>query len=179
MADRAQRDDARRPHRHLERATLRERHPRGDLRHQVGPPVVLVGAGGAEAAHRGDDQRRELLAHGVARQTEALEVTFTQGLDHDVGRTEELDELRPAGLVGRDRDRALVGVEVHEALGQPPLRIAPGRLDLDHVGPEVGEDLGAVRPGRFARQLDDRQVTEKLAHGRRIVAPPSEPPRRW
>ena len=46
-------------------------------------------------------------------------------------------------------------------------RVTVGRLDLHHVGPEVGEDLAAPSRGDAAPELDDADVAQCLAHGRR------------
>ena len=80
--------------------------PRGGLRHEVRPRVVGVRAGGAEAADRGDDERRELLAHVVAREPEAGQVARALALDHHVDRAEELQHTGTAGVVGRRRSSA-------------------------------------------------------------------------
>ena len=170
VADRAEGDHTWGLHRHLERSTLGEGRPRRDLRHQVRPPVRGVRAGGPEAADGRDDQRGMLRAQLVARDAEALQVAHAVALDHHVRRPQELHELLASGLVVTQRDGALVRVQVDEPLGVPALRITRGGLDLDHVGTEVGEHLGAVRPRRFGRHLDDRDVTEELAHGRRMLA---------
>ncbi len=166
VANRAECGDARRAHRDLERAPLRERDPRRGLRGEVGPGVVGVGTGGAEAADGDDHQRRELGADLVAIQAEGGEIARALALDHHVDRTEQLAELGPTvvAVVG-DADGALVGVVVLVALGMVALGVAGRSLDLHHVGPEIGEDLAAVGAGGISGQLDDRDVAQQLTHG--------------
>ena len=73
-------------------------------------------------------------------------------LDEDVRAVAETEEAAPAvGVVQVERHTALVGVPVEErerpvlpghVAGErrpEPVRIAPRRLDLHHVGAEVGE----------------------------------------
>ena len=59
--------------------------------------------------------------------------------------------MQRAAVVGLevDGDAALVAVEGAEEAGgkadQPPGRVARHRLDLDHVGAEIGEDQACAR----------------------------------
>jgi hypothetical protein len=58
--------------------------------------------------------------------------------------------LRPSGEVGVERQAPLVAVEVAEEpaaeAAQPARAVAVDRLDLDHLGAQVGEDHAARRP---------------------------------
>ena len=92
-------------------------------------------------------------------------------VDHDVGARENRVEDR--GRIRRSqiqRDAALVPVENLEVRAGPAAdrrqrarRIAPARiLNLDDVGPEVGEKQRRVRAGEQARQVDDANAGERL-----------------
>ena len=85
-----------------------------------------------------------------------------------------------AGCVEVERDAALVRVQVEEeaaALGvrhaareRTALRASDrraGRLDLDDVGAEVGEQLGGVGGADAAADLEDAEAVERAGHGSR------------
>ena len=63
-----------------------------------------------------------------------------------------------------DDGTPLVGVQVGEHPRVGAERVTVGWLDLDHVGPEVGEDLAAPPRGHSGPELDDPQVAQRLAH---------------
>ena len=46
-------------------------------------------------------------------------------------------------------------------------RIAAGRLDLDHLGAEVGQDAGAERRGDVVADLQDLQADQRTGALRR------------
>ena len=79
-------------------------------------------------------------------------------------------------------DRSLAPVDRHEAGGHAdrrrgPRRIAEGiaarGLDLDHLGPEIGEDLGRIGAEHHRRQIDDPDARE---HRLLIIARNHRPP---
>jgi len=93
-------------------------------------------------------------------------------LDHDVGRLHQLAQDRPPRLLFEvERDRALVAVQVLEvgAVARSAhvfVRVHAGRrLDLDHVGAEVGELLDAGRAGAHACEIDDPEARERGGRG--------------
>ena len=89
--------------------------------------------------------------------------------EHDVGRR---DQVEDRGIVGRaghrahavmqeaEQRRALVGVDGRAAGGPRAPRIAVGRLDLDHVGARLGEQVRAVRAGDADGEVEHSQVRE-------------------
>ena len=56
----------------------------------------------------------------------------------------------------------LVGVEVQEQALAGPDGVAAGRLELHHVGAEVGHQLGGEAGGHAAVELDDAHVAETV-----------------
>ena len=95
-----------------------------------------------------------------------------EGLDDDVRGADELAEDFAALLVLQvEGDAALAGVEVEEveaALGPGLVVVERGdeasgvalrRFHLDHIGPEVGEELGAVGAD-VACQVEDADVVQ-------------------
>src|SRR6185503_169396 len=68
--------------------------------------------------------------------------------------------------------RALVAVDVEEDRAHArmaerprlPDHVAVGRLDLDHVGAEVGEDLRRVRPHHDRGEVEDADAGERPGH---------------
>ena len=97
-------------------------------------------------------------------------------MNQDVGPRDEPLQLAAIACV-IERDAPLVGVEVEEepacfairlAAWKRPTRsrgIARGRLDLDHVGAEVGHELRAVGGGNHLTELENAETFESL-HGR-------------
>jgi len=83
------------------------------------------------------------------------------------------DVLPLAGLQ-IDDDAALVAVEQQKEIAvgrivrrrpQPPRPVAVrGPLDLDHIGAEPGQHLGAGRPRLVVGEVDDANAFERLAH---------------
>src|SRR5437667_318661 len=78
----------------------------------------------------------------------------------------------PAPVLQIERDAPLVGVEQKEEprvrVGplreHAPPRLASRRLDLDHVGAEPREHLGAARSRLVLREVEDHDPVEGLAH---------------
>jgi hypothetical protein len=72
-----------------------------------------------------------------------------------------------------EADRALVAVDADEigrvvlVEGRAPVAhlVAGGRLDLDHVGAMVGENLGAIGTTKHAREIDDAQSAHCAQNG--------------
>ena len=93
-----------------------------------------------------------------------VEHTGLVRLDEHVGVADEVAQRRAVGVV--------VDVEHDAALATRPERIrgvlpdlgATGRLDLDDVGAEVGEQLADLRADAMRRQVDDAQTRER-PHG--------------
>jgi hypothetical protein len=85
------------------------------------------------------------------------------------------------GGVDVDDDAFLVAVEGAEEADADPRQgarlVAAGRLDLDHLGAEVGQDHPAGGPHHHVRELDDADAIEGQAaqsqrgHGRAWIAP--------
>jgi hypothetical protein len=91
-------------------------------------------------------------------------------LDQRVGRLQQLHEDRAAfGRVCVERQALLVAVEVAEETGaeaaQPPRLVAVDRLDLDHLGPEIGQDHAAGRAEDGVRHLDDANAGKRRRDG--------------
>ena len=89
-------------------------------------------------------------------------------LDHDIRRLRQAHERgAPLALFQVERHRPLVAVQVDHVVAVPRpadafVRIDAGRrLDLDHVGAEIGQDAAAGRPGADARQIEHAQVGER------------------
>ena len=144
----------------------------GGLRDHVEGQTGLVLAPGAEPLDLTEDDAGVDLLHLVIAEPEAVDRPGRHVLDRDVGFLQQLlDELEPARGLEVDRQRLLVGVEHVEvprivvglARPQPPPRITGLRvLDLDHVGAEPGERLGARRPRLELRKVDDPHPFETI-----------------
>jgi hypothetical protein len=128
----------------------------GDVIHVVARPLapgpgLTVARDGAVHELRIEDRQ------GLEIDTEALRHAGPEALDGDVGvRRQLLDDLRRLGVLQVEREAALVAVlhaELHRHVAAAG--IAARRLDLDHVGPQVGEDRRGERPGDEHGEVDD------------------------
>ena len=119
------------------------------------------------------------FADGIDVDPERFELAGLEGLDHDVcGLGEPAEEVAAVVLAEVERDGALVGVEVPEAQrgltagvvgmeGRESTRgVAARRLDLDHVGAEVGEQLAGV-VSHFGGEIEHAHAVESCgSHAR-------------
>ena len=126
---------------------------------------VLVRAAQKTFKRAVDQPRIDLGEIGVA----TLQPVHGAGrvvLQHDVGGRDQAIEQR-AAIVGFqiDGDAALVAVEGREEAGceadQASGGIATGRLDLDHVGAEIGKDQARGRPHDGVAELEHAQAGER------------------
>ena len=69
---------------------------------------------------------------------------------------------RPASGAQVDGQVALAPVAGLEEVGHGPHLVAAERLDLDHVGAEVGQELGAVGRGEEAAEVEDPHAVERV-----------------
>ena len=103
---------------------------------------------------------------------EALDRAGRHVLGRDVGLLQHLlDDLEPPRRLQVDRQRLLVDVELVEIPGvviglagpQPAAGIAAPRvLDLDHLGAEPGQHLGAGRARLELGEIDDLDALQKI-----------------
>ena len=96
-----------------------------------------------------------------------IERAWFEVLDQDVGALQHLHQHSASALGGEiEPDRALVAVDADKIRrvfiveGRAPVThlVAGGRLDLDHVGAVVGEDLRAIGAAEHAREIDHAQA---------------------
>ena len=87
----------------------------------------------------------------VGTDPEPVDHSGPEALGDDVGVGRELECVRQAvGRLEVDHDAALVRGDGGEDVGELPHRVAARRLDVQHVGAEIGEQLGGIR-ARAAR----------------------------
>jgi hypothetical protein len=94
----------------------------------------------------------------------AGEVPGRKALDQHVGGVDELEEtiaIRRRVEVEHDAALAPVG---HDRPDVRPLRVAPGGLDLHHVGTVVAEHHGRERSRESGGQIDDPETFERAGH---------------
>ena len=152
--------------------------PAHRVEREVGPLVVAVRAVLPEVRQRGQHDTRIDRAQRLVAQTEALHRPRQEALDDRVGGRSEVERLRPTGLgLEIEHDAALVRVEEQEQprplqprlvvveRRQQPRGVAARRLDLNDVGPVVGQQPGRERPGGELRQVDHGHVVERYRSG--------------
>src|SRR5690606_37583601 len=101
-------------------------------------------------------------------------------LDHDIGRGDHaLEDVETLRRLEIERHRPLVAVQVEHVVAlartaHALVAIDTGRrLDLDHVGTEIGENPAAVRTGAHAGQVENANVGQcGRSHGARHAAHP-------
>ena len=155
----------------------RDRHQPADrLDHEVVARLRRIGAVGAEPRDREvHEVRVELAERGVA-EPERGHPADAVVLDQHVRPREEPTKHLATGVgLQVEPDRALVPVDREEVGGRPravglvadprrppaPRRVAVGRLDLDHVRAEVGEQHRAVRAGQDRGAVGDADPRER------------------
>src|SRR5579871_5619203 len=128
-----------------------------------------------EAGERAVDETVVLAAKRGGVQAELAGEARPEALyEHVCSGRQAAHDPRTAPQV--DRDGALVGVRRQEHRARPlegrrapRARLVAGarRLDLDHLGAERAEHLGAERPGVRRRHVDDPNAVERreLAQG--------------
>ena len=153
--------------RHAHRARHRLRDPLEGL-------VLGVGPGAAEALHGGGDEARVELLQRLVAEAEALHRAGAHVLDDDVRRLDEgLEHRAPARRLQIERHALLVGVQQQEEprvlaalVGERGAAgLASGRFDLDDVGAQPRQHLGAGRAGFVLGQVEDANAVEGLGHG--------------
>src|SRR2546427_12776890 len=151
--------------RHADRAA-------GSLGDHIEGQAGFILAAGAESLDLAEDDAGVDLRDLVITEPEALDRPGRHVLDRDVGLLQHLlDALEPARRLEVDRQRSFVGVEHVEVPGvvvglsgpQPTAGIARLRvLDLDHIGAEPGERLGAGRPRLELGEIDHPDAGETI-----------------
>ena len=108
----------------------------------------------------------------VGPEAHLLQRAGAKVLDEHVGRGDEPQQrILGGGVAQVEHERALVarvGLPVQREAGVAPVaqRIARRRLDLDHVGAEVGELQRQHVAGDQARQIEHADAVERAARGR-------------
>ena len=130
----------------------------------------LLVRSGQEALQRAIDQPRIDLLEILGPQPALGHRARREILDHHVGRLQQLHQHRPAlGRIGVEREALLVAIEVAEEAAaeaaQLARAIAVDRLDLDHLGAEIGQDHAAGRPEDGVGELDDADAFERRCDG--------------
>ena len=125
-----------------------------------------------EAGDRAPDDLRMSCAHGVVAQPEAVELARPVGLDDEVGPADEPVEHRRGALLAEIEGHGPLPAVQGDVGGVEPAAVhaaepvARGRrLDLDHVGAEVGEQERAEAAGDHAREVEHVHVAERAAGG--------------
>ena len=137
---------------------------------------VLVRTGRAVARDRAEHDLGVDLLQLLEAEAALGERAGAHRLDHRVGVADELEvDLDRLGLAQVERDAALVAVDVEVqqrvALDDRPRHLADvvalGRLDLDDVGAEVGEEAAELARAE-QRALDHPDTVEEggtIGHG--------------
>ena len=173
--------------RHLHRLPVGLAGQRHDAAPRLGEQVVAgpsrVGAGLAETADRAVHQPREALPERLVVQPRSSQVTDLEVLDQHIRALQQRQDRLPSRLgMQVDLRRALVAVrgEVIAALGDgavrpvgngraplPAVVAVPRPFDLDHVGPEIAQQLRAIGAGQDPGHVQDADSRQRrLSHRR-------------
>ena len=145
-------------------------HRFGDARRSR--PVSRYGAGLAVAGDANHDQVRVDRAQVVPAQAPPFERPGPEVLDHDVGRGGQRHEKPlPCWPAKVERDRLLFAGDEWPVQADALVLAAPaahrvactGRLDLDHFGAVVGEQVAAERAADHLAGLDDTRPAQSAA----------------
>ena len=160
--------------------------PGGVLDHERERGVVPPRTVESEPGHAHHDQVGVLGPQRIDVDADLLEHPGRRVLDHHVARGRQSPQQVAPALVGEvEGDAALARVEAGEDAGLlPPVGLgeadagehpgavgAAGRLDVQDLGPEQGEHLGAERAGPERGEVEHPEPGEReVAVGRRRVA---------
>lgn len=119
------------------------------------------------------DQARVARGDVVVRQAQAAEGVRAHVGDEHVRGVDQVQGLSALGVVLEvERDAALVAVDVEVERGHAGRGAVladadgvRGRLDLDHVGAEVSEDLGGVGAHHDGREVDHAHTVQGAGGG--------------
>ena len=146
----------------------------GRLRNHVEAFVLAVRAVRAEALDGQVDEARIYFAQAIVAEAEAFERAERKIFREHIDLLDQVDEHRAALLALEvERDAAFVGVEQNEVVGidarlfgeQPAALLAHlRRLDLDHVGAEPREHLGARGARLELRHVQNFDPAQRLFH---------------
>ena len=162
------RDGTARGHR---RATLEAgapHHAAAAVAHHVDGPLGHARAERAPARALHDDDARVQRAQILEAEAQLLHHALAEVARHHVrgGRQPPRDRVA-LGVLQIEGDRALVAVVRQQEAAHPRLAAAGAaraRLDLDHLGAHVGEQLGRVRTLLRDREVEDADPFERPAH---------------
>src|SRR5206468_5097508 len=147
----------------------------GRLGHWLEALVGAVGTVGAEALDRGIHRTRVQHLDRLVAQPESLHHPRAEVFGDDIGlRDQAARNILALDSLQIDDDAALVAVEQQKEIAvgrivrrrpQLPRPVAVrGPLNLDHIGAEPGQHLGAGRPRLVVGEVDDANAFERLAH---------------
>src|SRR5437764_10285753 len=157
-------------HRHMAALAIDAERARQGLRHDVERRLVPQRALEAKAADRAVDEARVDSRQRLVAKPEPVHDARAVILDEDVRvGNETAQDVGARLLLQVDDEALLVAVDAEEivALARdkgrklPRLVPEPRRLDLQHLGAEITEALGAKRPGQDAGQIDDPEPRER------------------
>ena len=142
------------------------RESRDGLQQHILPGPVAIGSVGSVAGERAVDEARIEFVEPLPSESQPIHRSRAETLDQHVGSGEQVVEHLPR-LVGLEVDGDASNVAVAEqeedahaiekGIGSRPRPLErPGRwLDLDHVGPQIGEQLACGRALQEVGEADD------------------------
>src|SRR6478735_917568 len=150
------------------------------------PVIAWIAAARAVAAEAGNpavNQLWKFCPQHVVADAPFVERARLEILDQDVGALQHFHQHGATALGGEvEPDRALVAIDADEIGGvlaverRSPVAhlVAGGRLDLDHVGAVIGEDLRAIGSAENPREVDHAQSGHRAGgffscHGRYLA----------
>jgi hypothetical protein len=151
-------------------STLHGSHPAETLDNRVERRGISARPPGAETMNRTINNFRIHLADiGV---THAQPISHARAIvfDHRVAfRRQHPHEISRVVLLQIDNDAALVAIEGEETCrdavfardADPPRRVALRWLDLDNIGAQIAEGLGAERAGDHLRKIQDTEASQR------------------
>ncbi len=149
----------------IDRTAIGRGLPPGDAtaRRQQGLRLMAAGPRGlASVRRRLNDQETGVAGGEVCRRQ--VELAEGRGIPDDADIRPAQEIAKPAALpgIGRIDDNALLAAVPHRKAWRVAGRIARGRLDLDHFGPEVGHEHADDRSGDTVGEVNDLQGAQRF-----------------
>ena len=154
-------------------ARMQARHPAHSLDHVVVGRALRVAAVLVKAQRHGIDQPRMARGQAVVVDAQPPRGRGAHVVHEDIGRGQQRVQARHvAGGLEVQHHAALASVQVEEKgthlriarAADHAHRIALRRLDLDHLGAHIREQLGRHRPEHEVAGVDDAHAGQRTCH---------------
>lgn len=128
--------------------------------------VVAERARRAPARDVRDHQPRIPRRERLGTEPEALGGVRPQRIHHDVGAPQQCPQPVEVSVIVQVERHAALATQQRRPARELPQRTAVGRLNHDHLGTAVGEELRRLRAGQRRRQVNHHEAGQRTVRRR-------------